>query len=169
MIHSFKLPLSTCYRLRDIVRLQMNLLHYAAFHAEFDTGDTLLKESCVAYFASQNIQHDDFQGRGEGIARWLWNGRASTRYENLKNFALACRNASEQRETIRSWYHRLDSEVKELLDPANRTVHIQRFFETDPPPSNKGQKNETPQWQQQASNFLLYFYEGYLGKEWPDI
>lgn len=161
MIHSFKLPSVTYSRLRDIVRLQMDFLYYATLYAEFDAVSHLLKKSCIMYFASKNMLHNEFQWRGEDIAKWLWSG--SQRLEKLEAFALACRDAPKEQEIICKWCHRLNQAVEELLDPVNRIIHIQRFFDVDLPVS-KNQENKNPRWQQCASNFLLYFYDEYLGK-----
>lgn len=173
MIHKFELPPVTYSRLKDIVLLQMDFLYYAAFHAEFDPKSSLLKESCIEYFTGNDLQHSEFKGRGEKVVGWLWRG--PDRLEKLKEFALACREASKDQKAIHSWYDKLYQTVKELIDPNNRTVYIHNFFDMDPSDSQdeqdkkdgkneKDEKNENPRWQQCASKFFLYFYDAYLGK-----
>lgn len=169
MIHALELPRQNRAFLGDIVHMQMGLLAFATSEnfapllkearSKKEAGKkgpfAALQQACQTYF--DESQESALRGRGKAIADWFWEGRSSTRHENLEAFAEAC---SFVRDEAREWCKQLYEEVKALLDPEQRTVSFGHHFSVE---SNMSQKEDLVEWKNCASNFLLFFYKTYLG------
>jgi hypothetical protein len=180
MIHTLKPPLENIAYLRDIVHIQMGLLAFATSEdfvplleearakkkANTKNPFAALKQSCQAYFNDGKDTQQTLCGRGEAIAQWFWEGRSSTRHENLEAFAVAC---SAVREEAGKWCCQLYDEVKALLNLNCMTISIGHHF----PDKNEALKKEKDQekqndvlldWKECARAFLLFFIKSILAQ-----
>lgn len=156
MIHALKLPPITRERLMDIVRMQIDLLYYAA------SCDDVQHSTCISYFNEKPLE-ECFKGRGEAIAGWLWRG--TKRNEFLKQFAAS---GCDKRQDKQAWCLRLRKEVCDFAsihtDTTKTFIVIGDFFDGEQTP--EGKKNESnPSWRERAARFLLYFYKEILSED----
>lgn len=135
MIYQLNLPELTLKCLTDIVYLQMCFLRYASSRTALD------QQSCEKYFS----RHPRFRGRHQQIAKWLWGKQRLKSLELLEKFA---QGATEEK---RLWSKQLYREV---------IAFSQNPVGSITPPINK----PTSSWQIAAAQFLIKFYDDYLGK-----
>ncbi len=154
MIHQVRLPDKTLSRLTDIVMLQMSLLFYAVSKPEL--GDA----SCAKYLDGLKR----FQGRGDKIAKWIWQAPV-TRYGYLESFARRYSGEDDNAEKVerqakRAWCRRLFNEIRVLFK--NQDLFIAEVYN----------EQTAPPWQIAGAKFLNNFYDelkdkfpGYLFSE----
>ncbi|MHC5825110.1 MAG: hypothetical protein ACYT04_56995, partial [Nostoc sp.] len=135
MIYQLKLPELTLKRLTDVVYLQMCFLRYASSRTALD------QQSCEKYFS----RHPRFRGRHQQIAKWLWGKQRLTFLKLLEEFA---QGSTEEK---RQWSKQMYREVIEFLQNPVGSIT---------PNINK----PTLSWQIAATEFLIKFYDDYLGK-----
>lgn len=134
MIYQLKLPELTLKRLTDVVYLQMCFLRYASSRTALD------QQSCENYFS----RHPRFRGRHQQIAKWLWGKQRLTFLKLLEKFA---QGSTEEK---RQWSKQMYREVIEFLQNPVGSIT---------PNINK----PTLSWQIAATEFLIKFYDEYLG------
>ncbi|MBR8837873.1 MAG: hypothetical protein DSM106950_28680 [Stigonema ocellatum SAG 48.90 = DSM 106950] len=117
-----------------MVVLQIWLLFYAVSNSTLDQIDC----------ANRLNRCPRFRGRGEKIAKWIWQASES-RLKPLQDFALIPDPSADKRK----WVKRLACEAFRLLKKSTGTLE----------PLNN--QNITP-WQKAASDFLIGFYENVL-------
>lgn len=170
MIHELRLSPLTRRRLTDIVHLQMDLLSFAA------STDECSEATCKQYFNEGERCYRGFQthGHGDAIAKWLWGGQRSALSQKLEKFSKACSNMGEgnkkeQREKAEAWCWKLHFEVNMLLYPRCSYFVTERPFADKPKISEEEKRQKEKQgelldYREYAQEFLLSFYENFLGK-----
>ena len=128
MIHEVTLPRTTLDRLTDIVVLQMWLLRYAA------STPSPSQTGCATHLE----RYRGFRGRGDRIARWIWNAR--DRREPLLSFAARGKPAKK-----REWTRLLSREALMFLTERTGTLTLM--------------SKRAPSWQKNAAGFLRKFYD----------
>lgn len=137
MIYQLKLPEVTLKCLTDVVYLQMCFLRYASSRTALD------QQSCEKYFS----RHPRFRGRHQQIAKWLWGT------QRLKTLGLLEKFAQGSTEKKRQWSKQLYREVIAFLQ--NPVGSIMPNIE---------KPTLTLSWQIAATEFLIKFYDDYLGE-----
>ncbi len=161
MIHKMTLSPTIRDHLSEIVKLQIDLLYYAATHEKVN------KTTCATYFNEKPLD-PHFIGRGKAIANWLWAPHTTTRHDHLVKFASTyiSTHPDEQKaeqQQKKDWCRRLAKEVAMLSNTKLPFIEIANFFGDAPVPNC--QKKLTYTWKGEASCFLLYFYENFLGND----
>lgn len=129
MIHKVCLPELTLKRLTDVVVLQIWLLFYAVSRQTLDQADC----------ANRLNRCPRFRGRGEKIAKWVWQA-PDGRLKLLQEIATDPTSSTKKRK----WFKQLAYEVFRLLKQ-----NISEF---------KPVEIREP-WQKAAKKFLINFYE----------
>ncbi len=191
MIHAIKLPDITRDRLQDVVRLQMHLLAFAACTPEIGReikdkkekaeAEKKKKEQLIRYFNTI----EGFKMHGREIANWLWAAGTKTRHSHLEQFACTfsskdVKEKEAEQKVKQAWCQRLSKEVEDLLAQDNKPLVVKPFYDedqystkyvTDPrdlkKPASSGQEKQLLHWRTHAKNFLLYFYDFFLGGDEP--
>jgi hypothetical protein len=161
MIHKMILSPTIRDHLTEIVQLQIDLLYYAATNKEIN------KTTCASYLDEKPLD-PRFIGRGDAIAIWLWASGTSKRHNHLVKFAstYTSTHLDEQRaeqQQKKDWCLRLAKEVAMLSNSKLPFIEIASFFGDAPLPNCK--KKLTYTWKGEASCFLLYFYENFIGDD----
>lgn len=135
MIYQLKLPELTLRCLTDVIYLQMSFLRYASSRTKLE------QQSCEKYFS----RHRLFCGRHQQIAKWLWSKKRIKTLQLLETFAQGL--AEEKRQ----WSKQLYQEALAFMQSPVGSIMPNTI-------------KPTTQWQIAGTEFLIKFYDDYLGK-----
>ena len=149
MLHTVHLSEQIESRLTDVVMLQMCLLRYALFTTDSN------EKTCASYLN----RYSRFRDRGGEIAHWLF--RIAKRHEPLERFA---RSQSENKVMIhqeiqqkRKWCRQLYQQTILLFNPSDeQSLPLPLLYE----------EKKAPEWQKEAAEYLVSFYD-YLEGDTP--